>query len=234
MRNNTGFHHSSDWNIMSPPTTRSLGWTFQSLPNAGHRPPSLCCQSFQAQSRLSALTWTRHSSILLVSTVTVAPGSGRTIPQGGFIPLALHFIEPYGPSPLAKCGLFSCLQSWATAQLSAHHLSIFKVPGVVTHSAPGTSVPDLHTSRTISVSFLKSYFVWKVRNTKIIFEKMNVPKRSKRKRERWNFFWNLLKLCLFNGPFKFYIFSKIRLYESTCLSSKPGVFHPGHKNLSMT
>ena len=45
---------------------------------------------------------------------------------------------------------------------------------------------------------------------------------------------SVLKVCLFNVYFKFYMFTKFIFYESLCPSSKLGVFHPGHKNVSVT
>lgn len=93
------------------------------------------------------LTCTAHTRVLLMPTVSAAPRLRRAAPQGGLAAPAPHLIQPHGPRAWSKGSPRHGVHSPAAPQLPAHDLGVRQVPGVITHGAPGASVPELHTAR---------------------------------------------------------------------------------------
>lgn len=62
------------------------------------------------------------------------------------IAVATDLIHPDGSMALSKSCIAQCMNSIATAQLSAHHSSIRNAPGIVTDGAPVSLMEDLHSA----------------------------------------------------------------------------------------
>lgn len=86
--------------------------------------------------------------ILFVVTIVLPPRPGRAVAQGGLTPLAVHVIEPDGPSPRAVVGLSHTRPDLSTAQLPASHGAISQVPVVITHCPPASSIPHFQPAST--------------------------------------------------------------------------------------
>ncbi len=96
-------------------------------------------------------TWAHDSYILLVLTVMFSPAWRRAAPQGHLIPLTLHLIQPYGSRTRTKPGWYLLVtEGHSTLQLSAHHMGIFNIPGVITHCPPWAAVKNLQPPCTVS------------------------------------------------------------------------------------
>lgn len=81
-------------------------------------------------------------------TIVLPPRPGRAVAQGGLTPLAVHVIEPDGPSPRAVVGLSHTRPDLSTAQLPASHGAISQVPVVITHCPPASSIPHFQPAST--------------------------------------------------------------------------------------
>ena len=99
-----------------------------------------------------SLTRAPHTNILVVLAVALPPGLRSTVPQGGLPAPAPHLVQPDAPVSRAKRRGPHGFQGRATAQLLTQHLGLCQAPGVITHGAPGATVPDLHPPWALAVS----------------------------------------------------------------------------------
>lgn len=109
-------------------------------------------------------TWTHHSSIFFMSTVMTLPHR-RTLPQAPLLPCAVQLIHENGTFTIGIGTILpincKCI---STVQLSTDHICILFIPLIVTHRAPLSGVPHLHTSSTLMATSWQSDLVVTCRN----------------------------------------------------------------------
>lgn len=76
------------------------------------------------------------------------PAPVGTDTQLSLVAPTVQLTEPHGSSALPEEGTPRGGQRPSTAQHTAGHCSIPKVPSIITHSAPAPAVPDLQASCT--------------------------------------------------------------------------------------
>ena len=83
----------------------------------------------------------------MVAAVVLRPARVGTLAQVALRPGALQVVQEDVSRAWAEVGLPEGGHGLTAPQLPAHDLGVRQVPGVITHGAPGASVPELHTAR---------------------------------------------------------------------------------------
>ena len=111
-------------------------------------------------------TWADDSCIVLMTAVVQSPALGRALPHVGFLSSAVQCVQQDAPWSCPKMSRPHGIEGISTAQLPAHHAGIVQVPAVITDSAPGALVKDLHSpgAGTSSVHQAELSAVWGERN----------------------------------------------------------------------
>ena len=92
----------------------------------------------------------------MVTTVVRPKPRVLALCQGGFVSRTPHIPQPDEAAALSKGSTAESSHSSATSSLSAHHLSVILVPGVITHRSPLAFMVDLHSARALITSIHQS------------------------------------------------------------------------------
>ncbi len=137
-----------------------------------------------------------------------SPAWRRAAPQGRLIPLTLHLIQPYGSRTRTKPVWYLLVtEGHSTLQLSAHHMGIFNIPGVITHCPPWAAVKNLQPPCTVSsqnppawwtrrpdIQRKKTHY-WSVNNWRICPDVVLLTKAGDWQLFVWSCSWEFVESC---------------------------------------
>lgn len=97
---------------------------------------------------VNLVTCADDTGIFLVKTVIDEPPVVGALPEKSFVPLALHFVQEDFFCAFTKTGFSHGRGGSAAPELTAHHVSISSVPGVVANRSPDSVVKYFNTALT--------------------------------------------------------------------------------------
>lgn len=93
-----------------------------------------------------SLEWTCDAGVLWVVTVVDIPSYVRALNESSFCACAFQVVQVDCATTGTKVGLSLDGFRQPAAHLPAHHLTICKIPSVITHGTPFSSQVHLHTA----------------------------------------------------------------------------------------
>ena len=115
---------------------------------------------------------THYSCIFVVTTIVNSNAIMGAVSQACLTPIADHIIVMDGTTALTIESF--CRFGSGITKLTAHHMGISNIPTVITHSAPFSTVVDLHASPVgTATSYQSEVTLFGKRETTTVYYKLN-------------------------------------------------------------